>query len=229
MNTTKEINGKECSAFQGLTVWGSFEELIDEYVCDVLNMQQHLFHLEWQCLQLGELVENLQKGEVVFVIDFAKNYNHQETDEPQSAHWDHMQSTIHPVVVYYKCHCGKTITDEIIHFTSDLMHDANAVEEFERKTIEHLKAKNIVIKFIYDFLDNCPSQYISKIPFRILSKSSIPIMRDYFCEKHGKSAADGLIGRRSQFLYTAVVTKNADLPDAEGLYDFSKSNWKEKP
>ena len=27
----------------------------------------------------------------------------------------------------------------------------------------------------------------------------------------------------------AVVTKNVELPDAEGLYDFCKGNWKEKP
>ena len=60
----------------GLQFGGTFEELIDEYVCDVLNMQQHLFHLEWQHLQSGQLVEDLQKGEVVFVIDFVKNYNH---------------------------------------------------------------------------------------------------------------------------------------------------------
>ena len=193
MNTTKEINDKECSAFKWLTVWGTFEELTDEYVCDVLNMWQHLFHLEWQHLQFGELVEDLHKGEVVFVTDFAKNYNHQETDEPQSAHWDCMQPKMHPVVVYHKCHCGKTITDKIIHFTSDLKHDDYAVKEFERKTIEHLKANNLMIECIYEF--NCPSQYKSKIPFRILSKSSIPIMRNYFCKKHGKSTADGLIGR----------------------------------
>ena len=91
-------------------------------------------------------MDNLKKGEVVFVIDFAKNYNHQETGEPQSAHWDCVQSTMHPVVVKYKCKCGKTMTDEIIHFTADLKHDAYAVEEFERKTTEHLKAKNIMIK-----------------------------------------------------------------------------------
>ena len=124
---------------------------------DVLQMRQHLFHLEWQQLQYGECVDNLQEGEVVFVIDFAKNYNHQETDEPQSAHWDRMQSTMHPVVVKYKCQCGKTVTDEIIHFTSDLKDDAYAVEEFEKKTIEHLKVKSIGIKCIYEWSDNCPA------------------------------------------------------------------------
>ena len=43
MSTTKEINGKESSAFEHFTVWGTFEEIIDEYVCDVLNMWQTSF------------------------------------------------------------------------------------------------------------------------------------------------------------------------------------------
>ena len=226
--TTKTINSKECSTFERLKVWGMLEELIDQYMRDVLQMHQHLFHLEWQWLQSGELVDNLKEGEVVFVIDFVKNYNHQETEEPQSAHWDCMQSMMHPVVVKYKCQCGKTVTDKIIHFTSDLKHNTYAVEEFERKTIEHLKAKNIMIKCIYKWSDNCPAQYKSRIPFRILSKSNIPIMQNYFCEKHSKSDADSLIGRTSQFLYTAVCTNKADIPDAEALYNFCRENWKEK-
>ena len=179
---------------------------------DVLSMRLHVFHLEWQRVQFGDLVENLQLGEVFLVIDFMKNYNHQATDEPQSAHWDRMQSTMHPIVAYYKCGCGKTVMDEMIHFTSDLKHDAYAVEEFERKMIVHLKLKNIILKSIYDYSDNCPSQYKSRIPFRILSKSTIPIMRNYFCEKHGKSAADGLIGSTSQFLYRAVSAKKRGSP-----------------
>ena len=111
-------------------------------------MRQHLFHLKWQRLQFGDLVENLQLGEVLLVIDFMKNYNHKATDEPQSAHWDRMQSTMDPVIAYYKCRCGKTVTDEMIHFTSDLKQNACMVEEFERKMIDHLKSKNIMLKCI---------------------------------------------------------------------------------
>ena len=47
-NITKTINGKECSAFERLTIICTFEELIEEYVCHVLTMRQHIFHLEWQ-------------------------------------------------------------------------------------------------------------------------------------------------------------------------------------
>ena len=162
------------------------------------------------------------------VIDFAKNYAHQSTEKPQSAHWDCMLSMMHPVVVYYKCQCRATITDEIIHFTADLRHDAFAIEEFEKKTIQHLKSKQVKMKCIYEYSDNCEAQYKSKIPFRILLKFTIPIMKNYFCEKHGKSVAHGLIGRLSQFLHTVVCMDGEELGDAKALYKFCKENWKEK-
>ena len=51
-------------------------------------------------------------------------------------------------------------------------------------------------------------------------------MRNYFCEKHDKSVADGLIGRLSQFLYIVVCTEGEELPDAEALYKFLKLEGK---
>ena len=47
-NRTKTIDGKEYSAFERPTITCTFEELIEQYVCDVLAMRQHNFHLEWQ-------------------------------------------------------------------------------------------------------------------------------------------------------------------------------------
>ena len=132
---------------------------------------------------------------------------------------------MHPVIVYYKCQCRATVTDEIVHFTADLRHDAFAIEEVEKKTIQHLKSKQVKMKCIYEYSYNCLAQYKSKIPFRILSKSTIPIMRNYFCKK---SVADGLIGRLSQFLYTVVCMDGEELGDAEALYKFCKENWKKK-
>ena len=45
-NIMKTINGKECSAFERLTMTCTFKELIEEYVRDVLAMRQHIFHLQ---------------------------------------------------------------------------------------------------------------------------------------------------------------------------------------
>ena len=124
------------------------------------------------------------------MIDFVRNYAHWYDGEPQSAHWTRMQSTMHPVVSYYKCTtegCKATVTDEVLHFTSDLRQDGFAVQEFEKRTIQHLKDSKIPIHCIFEFSDNASSQYKSKIPFDILSKSNVLNMRNFFGENMGRA------------------------------------------
>ena len=50
------------------------------------------------------------------------------------------------------------------------------------------------INHIVMFSDNCAMQYKSCKVFDMLSKMEIPVMRNYFCAKHGKAEADGAIG-----------------------------------
>ena len=171
----------------------------------------------------------VSEGEVLFVIDFAKNFSHVYQDEPQSAHWDRMQSTMHPVVSYYKCACGSTITDELMFFTADLKHDAQAVETFEKRTIEHLKERNVNLKCIYEFSDNCSGQYKSKNPFKILSESNIPLMRNFHCEKHRKCVADGTVGRTNQYVYCAIKTKGEVITNAHALAEFCRNQLEIDP
>ena len=96
-------------------------------------------------MQFSLIIDTLKHGEVVFVIDFSRNFAHVFQDEPQSAHWDRMQSTMHPCVAYYKCKCDSTMMDEMIHFSPNLKHDTHAVDAFEQTTIEHLKVQNVDI------------------------------------------------------------------------------------
>ena len=102
-NKNKTVNDKLCSAFEKVSAPGNFRGLIEQYRCDVHTIRTHLFHLEWQRMQFGLIIDTLKHGEAVFVIDFARNFTHVSQDEPQSAHWDRMQSTMHPCVAYYKC------------------------------------------------------------------------------------------------------------------------------
>ena len=110
--------------------------------------------------------------------------------------------------------------DEMIYFSPDLKHDAHAVDVFEQRTIEHLKAQNVDIKCIYEFSDNCSSQYKSKAPFNKLSYSDIPIIHNFFCGKHGKCVADGAVGRTNQFVHCEIKTKKENIPNSEVLAKF---------
>ena len=109
-----------------------------------------------------------------------------------------------------------------------MRHDGFAVQEFEKRTIQHLKDSKIPVHCIIEFLDNASLQYKSKIPFDTLSKSDVPIMRNFFGEKHGKSTADGVIGRNNQFLSLAVRNGNV-LSNAEELAEFCTNQLTKKP
>ena len=100
--------------------------------------------------------------------------------EPQGSHWDHMQTVIHPIVNYYLDKDGKLVTEEHIMNTHDLKHDKFAVREFEKRTLEHLKAKGFVPKQIIQFCDNCAGQYKSKGSFQFISESGIPTLCMFF-------------------------------------------------
>ena len=91
-----------------------------------------------------------------------------------------------------------------------------------------MKDSKIPVHCIIEFSDNASSQYKSKIPCDILSKSDVPIMRNFFGEKHGKSTADGVIGRNNQFLSLSVRNGNV-LSNAEELAEFCTKQLTKKP
>ena len=72
----KEVNGKECSAFERIKHSGTAEELLQLYAEDSDDMPLHLQNQEWQCRNYCENRRKLIKGQILMVIDFAKNYAH---------------------------------------------------------------------------------------------------------------------------------------------------------
>ena len=121
--------------------------------------------------------DNLKEGQLLQVLDFGQNYMNVYQDEPQGPHWDHAQTVIHPIVNFYIGKDEKLVTEEHIMITHDLKHDKFAVREFEKRTLEHLKAKQFVPRQIIQFCDNCAGQYESKDPFQFISESGIPTLQ----------------------------------------------------
>ena len=68
--------------------------------------------------------------------------------------------------------------------SDDLKNDGYAVNAFIEKG--HLRENKISIKCQVMFSDNCALQYKSCKVFDMLSKMKIPVIRNYFCAKHGK-------------------------------------------
>ena len=119
----------------------NLQVLLDEYTDKMEDLLEHVFFDQWQHHQFKLLLENIEKGTIVFVHDFAKNMLLWYQKEPQSHFWYHTQVTLHTTVAYYKCDCGHLITEYIYHVTSDKSHDWKAVNHFTRLSIEHFEPK----------------------------------------------------------------------------------------
>ncbi len=161
-------------------------------------MSWHLFNFKWQGQQFELAKSSLRDSEVLMVMDFTQNFEHKYGQEPQSSHWYHTTTTMHPVVCYYKClDCHNMRKEELIMLSDDMDHNAYAVKAFENKALEHLHEGGMTVMQAIQFMDNCAAQYKSHKLFDILSYRKIPFERHYFRSQHGKGPGDAAIGRVS--------------------------------
>ena len=202
---------------------GTLAELLSLFVKSVNHMSIHLFHFRWQAFQFDECKKQLQDGDVLLIMDFATNYSHHKQDEVHGAFWCRKQTTLHPIIAYYPCpcKCGHLVRDEIMIISNDLKHDSFAVNTFVEKALKHLRDNKVTIKRLIMWSDNCGPQYKSCKVFDAVSKYEyIPIMRNYFCAKHGKAEADGAIGRMSMHIDSVVRSGTHEFSNAGEIFRY---------
>ena len=126
------------------------------YTQQLQSMSLHQFFKVWQLRNFNLTINNLQRGQVLFVHDFQQNLLLVTQDESSGSHWDHPQLTIHPTTVYYHCsRCDELVKEDIIHITIDKSHDKHGVNQFIATTIDHLKKKDVTINEIREIYRPC--------------------------------------------------------------------------
>ena len=206
--------------FDKILYSGSVAQLLALFTESIHNLSTHLFHFRWQAFQFDECKKLLQNGDVLMIMDFAQNHSHHRQDEVQSGLWSRKHSTLHPIVVYYPCQeesCHDLVKEELMMLSEDLNHDGFAVNSFIEKAIEHLKERDIPVKRLIMFSDNCGPQYKSCKVFETLSRTKIPVLRNYFGASHGKGEADGAIGRLSMTIDAVVRSGTFELGSCREL------------
>ena len=187
----------------------------------MIGFTRHVYEACWQHKAFIEAKENLKNGELCEVLDFAENYRTFYQNEIQSQHWQYRQATVHPVVAYYKCICGKLITESCVCISEDLKHDGHAVKAFMQHVHTHLEEKRgLSLNRIIQFSDGAASQYKSVKPFTQLSKEDRHIQRNFFGSRHGKSSADGASAVVKSLCRRAVKSGEAVITSASDMYRF---------
>ena len=130
-------------------------------------------------------------------FDFAMYFKNMYQDEIQSAYWSGTQTAIHVIINYFLCPvegCNETVTLVLAQITDDLQHDSFVARAGHDAAFTYLAQLNIPMDFVFQFCDNCSTQYKSRRPFAEMARSSVNIIRTYFGEKHRKSHCDGFFG-----------------------------------
>ena len=194
----------------------NYIELIDLLMDHMKNMSEHTFMASWNYVQYKQAKKNILVGDLIFVHDFAQNYLCLHQNECQGLHWRHKQVTMMPTNV---SKCEQLVTHEIVHVTDDLKHDAHIVKMFTEKSIKIIQNNNVNICKIIEFTDQAPSQYKNKTAFNYLANTKIPMQKNYFGVRHGKSSCDACTGRVKQGVTRLVKNGDVVVNNAETFYD----------
>ena len=218
-------NGKSISKPALLPFEGSASKLLSEYFKQLNKISLHQFLKVWQLRNYNFVIKHLQPGQVLIVQDFQQNLLLYTQDEPKGKHWDHQQVTVHPTI--YRCKgggCPEVVKEDLIHISPDNSHDKYAVFQFFNTTLEHLQKKNVEIKELIIFTDNCTNQYKSKFTFYFLSTLDIPTTHHFYCSHHGKGPSDQAGGNFKRFIKRAIKG-NVRLLSTLAIEEYCKDHY----
>ena len=204
---------------------GSIINLMKLYTQQLQSMSLHQFFKVWQLPNFNLTINNLQRGQVLFVHDFQQNLLLVTQDESSGSYWDHPQLTIHPTAVYYHCsRCDELVKEDIIHITMDKSHDKHGVNQFIATTIDHLKKKDMTINEIIEFTDHASSQYKSRFTFYYMMLFDVPCTRHYFGVKHGKGPSDRA-GANFKLKVRSAVRAGKILLSTDAIAEYCRENF----
>lgn len=66
------------------------------------KLTSHSYISRAQTSYLQKRKDNLDNNSAIVLLDFAENYSFVVQDEVQAFHWNNVQATLHPIVIYYR-------------------------------------------------------------------------------------------------------------------------------
>ena len=206
---------------------GTIVDIITLFATQFDSLAYHIFSCNWNYAQFQHVRDNLKPGFLLQVYNFGQNFMNVYQDEPQAVHWDHTQTTIHPIISYYIRPGESSITtEEYIMVSDDLNHDKFAVRKFDELSLQHLKSKGLSPRFIVIFSGNCKTQYKGKGTFQFHLESDVPFIHMFFSARHDKGPADGAVGRVKHAAWRrAIKSRQVIIKKAEDFYQFCVSKF----
>ena len=173
------------------------QELIERISAKVDDLTFHHYVKQQQSAYLSDLKKNLPSTEIIIQMDFAENYSFLVQDAAQSFHWNNLQATVHPLVIYFKSSQNELLHMNNVYISDYMSHNQLAVYTMLRDAIPRLlRTLPSRPELIHYFTDGCAGQYKSLKSFCNLmfhkEDFGVDAKCHFFATSHGKSACDGV-------------------------------------
>lgn len=175
------------------------------------------------------LKESLKINEFLVVCDFADNYKFIIQNAAPGFHWNNNQSTIFPVVIYYR-ESNELLHRSLVIISDCNTHDSNAVHVFLKIITCYIKTLNPDVNKIYYFSDGAPQQFKNFKNFVNLyyHEEDFKIYAEwhFFASYHGKGPCDGVGGtvKRAAARASLQLPFDKKISTSQELYEWAKNS-----
>ena len=198
-----------------------FEQQVDEFI-------SHVERVNTQYDQIRTLKDKLPPHNVIVQMDFAENYSCKSLEEVQSAYFNQISVTLHPVVVYHKGAEGDLLHRSFIIVSDEMAHKAGTVITFVKELIPTIKSIDPALETIHYWTDSPSSQYRNRHIFNFVANHKqiygITARWNYFEAGHGKGPCDGLGGTCKRMADEAMRSGKVIIQDAKGFFEWAISS-----
>ena len=98
----------------------------------------HYYITKSQSSYLNSIKDNLNNETVIILLDYAENYSFLNQDEIQSAQWNDVQTTLHPVVIYEFSNSKLNVHSTCI-ISNHLFLNISAIHSFIKIVLDHIE------------------------------------------------------------------------------------------
>ncbi len=202
-----------------------FEKLLRD---EMENFRDHVKRVKLQFHNNRLLKEGIPEHEFILQMDFSENYSCRSVDEVQSAYWNQVSVTLHPVVAYFKDGNLQLKHKNFVIVSDEMSHGPRTVITFIDQMMKELKEMDPNVQRIHYWTDSPSSQYRNKDIFHLVAthrdRYGVPAVWNYFESGHGKGPCDGLGGTTKRMADEAVRRGATTIQDAKGFYDWATSS-----
>ena len=177
----------------------TMKENVAEYVNMVVNKLTDLAHsylAKSQSSFLKLRKEEMNQETLIIMGDFAENYKFMVQDEVQGFHWNNLQCTLHPVVIYYHDSNEKVESKSYCIISDEMTHNTTFVYALQKKILKGVSTFLPHILHVEYYTDGCSGQYKNYKIFINLYNHEVDFQLkaewNFFATSHGKQPCDGI-------------------------------------